>query len=100
MTTVYSMNVLVRAKRGEKGRRRPRASVLHPFPRPDDRATQAEAAAPARTAEARAAAPGRSRRDHLPLQDNALYTCHCGFVFEAAVCTTVDCPHCGTGQAW
>ncbi|MHB8658076.1 MAG: hypothetical protein ACYC91_09000 [Solirubrobacteraceae bacterium] len=42
----------------------------------------------------------RSPRDRGPLQDHALYTCHCGYVFEAAVSTTVDCPHCGTGQAW
>jgi hypothetical protein len=97
------MNVLVRSKRSEKGNgRRPRASVLHPSPRPEDRGTQPEAAAAASAAEPQrpAVAPGRSRRDHLPLQDHALYSCQCGFVFEAAVCTTVDCPHCGSGQAW
>jgi rubrerythrin len=33
-------------------------------------------------------------------EDNALYRCVCGFAFEAAVSTTVSCPHCGTGQAW
>jgi rubrerythrin len=33
-------------------------------------------------------------------EDNALYRCMCGFAFEAAVSTTVACPHCGTGQAW
>jgi hypothetical protein len=33
-------------------------------------------------------------------EDNALYRCQCGFAFHAAVSTTVDCPHCGSGQAW
>lgn len=32
--------------------------------------------------------------------DHALYTCVCGFVFEAPVSTSVDCPHCGDTQAW
>ena len=32
--------------------------------------------------------------------DRACYSCHCGFVFEAKVSTTVRCPHCGAGQAW
>jgi hypothetical protein len=29
-----------------------------------------------------------------------MYTCHCGFVFEAPVSTSVGCPHCGGTQAW
>jgi predicted RNA-binding Zn-ribbon protein involved in translation (DUF1610 family) len=33
-------------------------------------------------------------------EDSALYRCQCGFAFQAAVSTTVACPHCGTGQAW
>ena len=33
-------------------------------------------------------------------EDRALYHCHCGFIFEAAVTTSVGCPHCGTAQAW
>ena len=67
----------------------------------------------------REAAPARERpadepeveptREHLEKErarasggpeDNALYRCECGFAFEAAVSTTVACPHCGTGQAW
>ncbi len=32
--------------------------------------------------------------------DLACYSCECGYVFEAQVSTTVDCPHCGAGQAW
>ena len=33
-------------------------------------------------------------------EDHALYSCGCGYVFKADVSTTVECPHCGTGQAW
>jgi hypothetical protein len=32
--------------------------------------------------------------------DEAVYTCACGYLFSAAVSTTVACPHCGTAQAW
>ncbi len=32
--------------------------------------------------------------------DQASYTCACGYLFLAAVSTTVTCPHCGSGQAW
>jgi hypothetical protein len=32
--------------------------------------------------------------------DLASYICGCGYVFSAAVSTTVACPHCGTDQAW
>jgi hypothetical protein len=32
--------------------------------------------------------------------DRACYSCHCGYLFEAKVSTTVRCPHCGAGQAW
>jgi hypothetical protein len=33
-------------------------------------------------------------------EDRAFYTCSCGYAFDAAVTTSVTCPHCGTGQAW
>jgi rubrerythrin len=33
-------------------------------------------------------------------RDSAVYTCSCGYVFSAAVSTTVTCPHCGGDQAW
>jgi hypothetical protein len=33
-------------------------------------------------------------------QDQALYSCMCGYAFKAAVTTSVGCPHCGTEQAW
>ncbi|TML95186.1 MAG: hypothetical protein E6G05_15705 [Actinobacteria bacterium] len=42
----------------------------------------------------------RSRRHGGPSQDTALYTCHCGYVFDALVSTSVGCPHCGRTQAW
>ncbi|HEY7830375.1 MAG TPA: hypothetical protein VIC06_07405 [Solirubrobacteraceae bacterium] len=32
--------------------------------------------------------------------DMASYGCLCGFVFAAAVSTSVECPHCGAPQAW
>ncbi len=32
--------------------------------------------------------------------DLACYACQCGYVFAAAVSTTVECPHCSTPQAW
>lgn len=32
--------------------------------------------------------------------DLASYVCICGFVFAAAVSTSVECPHCGKPQAW
>jgi hypothetical protein len=32
--------------------------------------------------------------------DRAVYSCECGYLFVAAVSTTVLCPHCGVGQAW
>jgi hypothetical protein len=32
--------------------------------------------------------------------DQAFYNCECGYVFVAAVSTSVECPHCHTGQAW
>ena len=51
------------------------------------------------TLSAKRPAPGR-RRELGPVQDQALYTCECGFVFKAAVSTSVGCPHCGGTQAW
>jgi hypothetical protein len=45
--------------------------------------------------------PTEARQRHGgPSQDRALYTCGCGYVFEAPVSTSVGCPHCGGTQAW
>jgi len=76
------MTVQVRAKRVEKRIRRNRA--------PSSAKRQGAAVE----------MPRQERRDVDPHQDTALYNCQCGFVFEAPVCTTVACPHCGTSQAW
>jgi hypothetical protein len=42
----------------------------------------------------------RTKRHGGPSEDRALYTCHCGYVFDALVSTSVGCPHCGRTQAW
>jgi len=41
----------------------------------------------------------RNKRANVS-QDTATYSCGCGYVFTAPVSTTVECPHCGGGQAW
>jgi len=41
----------------------------------------------------------RARESGGP-EDRAMYTCSCGYIFEAEVSTSVACPHCGTAQAW
>jgi len=46
-----------------------------------------------------AGARERNQRANIS-QDAALYSCECGYVFKAAVTTSVGCPHCGTDQAW
>jgi hypothetical protein len=42
----------------------------------------------------------RRSRERGPLQDHAVYSCECGYVFVAVVSTSVSCPHCGGHQAW
>jgi hypothetical protein len=44
--------------------------------------------------------PAQRRRQAGPTQDQAVYSCSCGYVFEADVSTSVGCPHCGGTQAW
>ncbi|HUO73203.1 MAG TPA: hypothetical protein VMU39_20710 [Solirubrobacteraceae bacterium] len=93
------MSVLVRSKRGESSVRRRR---LRQAGRTEERAPTTLAGAPGARAVApttTTTAPGR-RRELGPVQDQALYTCQCGFVFKAPVSTSVDCPHCGDSQAW
>ena len=93
------MTVIAIPKRGQgSGRRRLRGIVQHTS---ESRAgTSAPAPDPQPTQAVTRRAPGRSPRDATPPQDHAVYTCQCGFVFEALVSTSVECPHCGTGQAW
>jgi hypothetical protein len=94
-----------------------RPRLLHPLRERDSSRRRREdhrpARAPAPTGEAAAAEPAPGRRaaggcdpavDRVreaggPM-DTALYTCGCGYLFSAAVSTTVCCPHCGTDQAW
>jgi hypothetical protein len=82
------MEVLVRPKQRESSimRRRRHGATAH-------------SSGPAATSLpiTRAASP---RRHSGPSQDQALYSCSCGFVFEALVSTSVGCPHCGDKQAW
>jgi predicted Zn-ribbon and HTH transcriptional regulator len=42
----------------------------------------------------------RRHRESVTPEDTAHYSCSCGFQFQAAVTTSVACPHCGSGQAW
>ena len=54
-----------------------------------------------RRAQPAAVSPARERYQRANVnEDAALYSCHCGYVFKAAVTTSVSCPHCGTDQAW
>jgi len=53
----------------------------------------------ARHAAASAGSRERNQRANVS-QDAATYACECGYVFKAAVTTSVGCPHCGVGQAW
>jgi hypothetical protein len=41
----------------------------------------------------------RDRRSGGP-EDQALYSCGCGYAFKARVTTSVGCPQCGQTQAW
>jgi hypothetical protein len=51
---------------------------------------------------ARPSAPSARERNQRAnvSEDAATYSCGCGYIFKAAVTTSVDCPHCGTDQAW
>jgi hypothetical protein len=53
-----------------------------------------------RSAPVSAGTAARRRREAGAPQDQAMYSCACGFVFEAQVSTSVGCPHCGDSQAW
>lgn len=79
------MTVLVRSKRLS-----PRLARRRSAPAPQ---------APPPAAEAAVTNAAR-RQEQGPPHDRALYSCSCGFVFEAPVSTSVGCPHCGDTQAW
>lgn len=42
----------------------------------------------------------RRMRDAGGPNDRACYACGCGYLFQAEVSTSVDCPHCHVAQAW
>ena len=44
--------------------------------------------------------PERRVREAGGPEDTALFSCGCGYAFQAAVTTTVACPHCSAEQAW
>ncbi len=65
------------------------------------RATTGQAPSPAPSLpEAPQPAPLMHERDAGGPEDRACYQCQCGYVFEAQVSASVDCPHCGGAQAW
>jgi hypothetical protein len=96
-----------------------RPSLLHPIGerRHARRARRGHLAAPAPESDLAAHEPRGAVRDSNILPqwsdtaaqrvreaggptDQASYACQCGYLFAAAVSTTVECPHCGTSQAW
>ncbi|MEA2157017.1 MAG: hypothetical protein QOE11_3157 [Solirubrobacteraceae bacterium] len=42
----------------------------------------------------------RRLRDAGGPDDRACYSCGCGYLFEAPVSASVQCPNCDTEQAW
>jgi len=42
----------------------------------------------------------RRLRDAGGPDDRAVFTCACGYFFEATVTASVGCPRCGELQAW
>ena len=79
--TAMTVKQAISQRRSAKGRR------LHIVPPPAPR--------PAPTHEAE-----RRMRDAGGPDDRALYSCGCGYLFEAPVSASVPCPHCATVQAW
>jgi hypothetical protein len=86
------MTVLARTKNGvDRIRRHREGRPVH---------TAARKAAPDAAVSTESTPVKRRRREVGGLQDEAVYTCECGFVFHAPVSTSVGCPHCGGAQAW
>jgi hypothetical protein len=86
----YLLKMLVKAKdRGGAGRWRRRRSE-----------GRGEPARPGGAAQIQAVGTSRERRHGGPSEDRALYTCECGYAFQAPVTTSVGCPHCTRTQAW
>jgi hypothetical protein len=115
-TVVIGIRVRARSKSGATMLRRhrnngpTRESVGAQGPQPDRPAAERSCAnhATASPADERplgepptpAPARGAQRRLEPATEDQAMYSCECGFIFQAAVSTSVGCPHCGGSQAW
>ena len=89
------MQVQLRQKRSERRTRRHRHEGVRPAV-----AGAAPAEGQARLDESSAVARLKRPAHEALSGDAALYTCQCGFQFEATVSTSVGCPHCGGAQAW
>jgi rubrerythrin len=86
-----------RLNRNPTEARRRGSKLRRPYlPRRDKTTTVAE---PAEPVEDDLSDERRLRESGGP-DDRAMYTCSCGYVFEASVSTSVLCPHCGAPQAW
>jgi hypothetical protein len=89
---VSKSSLLHRRRETRSARRRrqaPQAAPARPPAKP-------EAIAPARRCDPEVR---RVREAGGPI-DVASYVCACGYLFDAAVSTSVACPHCGEHQAW
>ena len=99
MQPFIQVTVLARGKSGVTQLRRHRDDRPARVTEPPHEAPTAGATTPASDPGARITVQ-RHRRQATAPQDQAMYTCECGFVFEAQVSTSVGCPHCGGAQAW
>jgi hypothetical protein len=86
------MTVIVRSKRSERIRRTRFGSSRHL----EGHSGTTSSTAPAKHGER----PAASLAERRLTNDRAMYSCMCGFVFDAPVSTSVHCPHCGDTQAW
>ena len=99
MGPFIQVTVLARGKSGVTQLRRHRNERPGRVTEPPHEAPAAGSATPASEPVAPITVQRRRRQASAP-QDQAMYTCECGFVFEAQVSTSVGCPHCGGPQAW
>ena len=91
------MTVLARSKLGATYKRRHREGRLGRGAGQSQAPSFTETAG---VATAPSSAARKRRREAGAPQDEAVYSCSCGYVFEAQVSTSVGCPHCGGTQAW
>lgn len=92
-----NLNMLTERRRRASRHRRPGSAGRGPSTETHTLPTAPEASIPAAQ---RFDADLRRGREAGGPDDQASYTCQCGFVFAADVSTTVACPNCGDSQAW